>query len=282
LQDKQNHFTFVGARPDVDGEFTEPQQSGESLDALFNGKLKFYQSRSGYRVSLDALLLGHFVTVKRGAKVVDLGTGNGVIPLVLASFHRQTAITGVEFQSAMAERAARNVKLNGLEKQIQIRRGDVRAIAAVAAAESFDVAVCNPPFRKLGSGRVSPNGEKQIARHELYGDLGDFLAAADFLLRPKGRMALVYLAGRAVDLLTRMRQAGIEPKRLRMVHSFIGVDAPLILVEGIKGGRGGVEILPPLIVYQRAKQYSDEVAAMIAGRDYEATTKSRKSLPHRR
>ena len=241
-------------------------KSGESLDALFDGKLKLFQSRGGYRFSLDALLLAYFATLKRNDRVIDLGTGNGVIPLILAKLHPEVTIAGVEYQSAMMERAARNVKLNQLDERISLCRGDVRAAGSIGSAGSFDVVVCNPPYRPRASGRVSPNDEKQIARHEIHGELGDFLAAGAFLLRARGRMYLVYLAGRAVDLLSSMRQARLEPKRLRMVHSFKHSEASLILVEGVKHGRSEVEILPPLIVYREGKEYSDEVAAMIAGK----------------
>ncbi len=241
------------------------QQGDETLDALFHGKVKLFQSRSGYRFSLDALLLAHFVTLKARECAIDLGTGNGVIPLILARLHNDAAITGVEIQPAMAERAARNVRLNRLASRIHIRLGDIREVGAIAPAASFDVAVCNPPYRRAASGRISPNDEKRIARHEWRGDLGDFLRAADFFLRAKGRITIVYLAERAADLFSAMRAARLEPKRLRMVHSFIDADASLVLVEGIKGGRSSVKILPPLIVYGDGKNYSAEVAAMIAG-----------------
>jgi tRNA1Val (adenine37-N6)-methyltransferase len=238
---------------------------GETLDTLFDGKLSLFQSRTGYRFSLDALLLANFVTIKRREKVVDLGTGNGVIPLVLAYLHPSVTLTGVELQPAMIERARRNVELNGLERRIQILSGDVRAVAQLAAEGSFDVAVCNPPYRKPGSGRISPNDERQIARHETQGDLGDFLHTGAFLLCAKGRMAMIYSAGRCSDLLSAMREARIEPKRMRMVHSFAGVEASLVLVEGVKGGRSGVEVLAQLTIYRRGKEYSEEVAAMIRG-----------------
>jgi len=241
------------------------QPDDETLDALFHGKVKLFQSRSGYRFSLDALLLAHFVTLKARERAIDLGTGNGVIPLILARLHNNVAITAVEIQPAMAERAARNVRLNQLEDQIHIRLGDIREADAIAPAARFDVAICNPPYRRAASGRISPNDEKRIARHESRGVLGDFLRAADFFLRPRGRMAVVYLSERAVDLFSAMRAARLEPKRVRMVHSFIDADASLILVEGMKGGRSGVKILPPLIVYGDGKNYSAEVAAMIAG-----------------
>jgi tRNA1Val (adenine37-N6)-methyltransferase len=244
---------------------TSSARRGETLDTLFDGKLRIFQSRAGYRFSLDALLLAHFVMIKGRDKIVDLGTGNGVIPLVLATLHRSAILTGVELQPAMIERARRNVQLNGLEKRIQILSGDVRAGERLAAAASFDVAVCNPPYRKPSSGRISPNDERQIARHETQGGLGDFLRTGAFLLRPKGRMAIVYSAGRSIDLLSAMREARIEPKRMRIVHSFAGVEASLVLVEGVKGGRSGVEVLGPLTIYRRGKEYTEEVAAMIAG-----------------
>lgn len=249
----------------ANGDVISPAHRDETLDILFDGKLSLFQSRTGYRFSLDGLLLANFVTVKRREKIVDLGTGNGVIPLVLAILHRSVILTGVELQPAMIERARRNVQLNGLEKRIQILSGDVRAGERLAAEASFDVAVCNPPYRKPSSGRISPNDEKQIARHETRGDLGDFLRTGGFLLRPKGRMAVVYSAGRCIDLLSGMREARIEPKRMRMVHSFADVAASLVLVEGVKGGRSGVEVLAPLTIYRRGKEYTEEVAAMIAG-----------------
>lgn len=242
------------------------ETTDETLDALFSGALKLFQSRNGYRVSLDALLLAHFVTVKRRERVIDLGTGNGVIPLILARLHDDIAIAGVEIQPAMVARAEKNIRLNQLVKQIRIYARDVRAIETIAPAASFDVAVCNPPYRLASSGRNSPNDEKRIARHECCGALGDFLSAAGFVLRAKGRVALVYLADRAVELFAAMHAARLEPKRLRMVHSFIGAEASLVLVEGIKDGRKGVKILPPLIVYGDDKEYSAEVAAIIAGK----------------
>ena len=239
--------------------------SDESLDALFNGRLKLFQSRVGYRFSIDALLLSRFAVLRPHERAVDLGAGNGVVSLILASFHPQVSITAVEFQAALAERAERNVKLNRLESKIQIRCGDVRLVQSLGSPESVDVVVCNPPYRQRDSGRTSPNDEKQVARHEIHGGLNDFLKAGAFLLRPNGRMTLVYLASRTVDLLAAMRALKIEPKRLRMVHSFSDGDASLVLVEGVKGGRAGMKIEPPLIIYRHGKKYSDEAAALISG-----------------
>lgn len=237
----------------------------ESFDAFFDGRVTLYQSRAGYRFSLDALLLAHFVTVKTGARIVDLGTGNGVIPLALATLHRSIEVTGIELQPSMVERARRNIVQNELQSRIKIAHGDVRSPNQIAGAGVFDVAICNPPYRKSTSGRLSENRERQMARHEIAGGLAEFLGAGSFLLRAHGRIALVYNAVRSVDLLSAMRHAGLEPKRLRFVHSFAGAKASLVLVEAIKGGRSGLEVLPPLIVYRRDKTYSAEVASMIAG-----------------
>lgn len=240
--------------------------STETLDALFNGRLTLYQSRAGYRFSLDALLLAHFATIRSGDRIVDLGTGNGVVPLVLADLHETIHVTGVELQKTLAERARRNVAANRLESRVDILAGDVTRCQEIAAPDSFDAAVCNPPYRKAGSGRLNPDAERQLARHEIRGSLKEFLAAGSYLLRAKGRMALVYPALRSVDLLAAMRNAGLEPKRLRLVHSFAAAPASLLLVEGVKGGRAGVEVLAPLTIYRQGKEYSEEVAGVIAGR----------------
>ena len=240
-------------------------RSDESLDAFFDGRVTLYQSRAGYRFSLDALLLAHFVTVKTGARIVDLGTGNGVIPLALAVLHPSVEVTGIELQPRMVERARRNIAQNELQTRIKIAHGDVRSPNQIGGGGLFDAAICNPPYRKSTSGRLSVNQERRVARHEIAGGLAEFLRAGAFFLRANGRMAMVYDAVRSVDLLTAMRHAGLEPKRLRVVHSFPGAKASLLLVEAIKGGRSGLELLPPLIVYQDDKIYSSEVASMIAG-----------------
>lgn len=174
-------------------------------------------------------------------------------------------MTGIEIQPAMVERARRNVEVNGLDKRVKILQGDVREIGEHYVPAVCDVVVCNPPYRKPSSGRISVNDERRIARHELNGDLAAFLRAGALLLRNKGRMALVYLAARSADLIVAMRRAGIEPKRLRMVHSFTEAEASLILLEGVKGGKAGLAVQPPLMIYRRGKDYTDEAMAIIQG-----------------
>jgi tRNA1Val (adenine37-N6)-methyltransferase len=238
----------------------------ETLDTLFERRLRFYQSRSGYRFSLDAVLLAHFVAIKERDHAVDLGTGNGAVALMLAYLHPGCRITGIEIQPAMVERARRNVALNGMAERVSILSGDVRVLATLPEAGSFDAVVCNPPYRSPQSGRVSPHPEKRIARHEFEAALGHFLRAGNVLLTRRGRLALVYPAFRAVDALAAMRDAGVEPRRLRMVHSARRSEASLVMVEGVKGGKSELVVEAPLIIYDAPRQYSAEVAAMLNGK----------------
>lgn len=235
----------------------------ETLDALFQGKLKIIQTKRGYRFSIDAVLLAHFVKIDGSEKIIDLGTGNGVIPLILAFLYPAARITGLELQEEMVERALRSTDLNRLEQSVKIIQGDVRSVKNVFSPHGFDAAVCNPPYRETASGRINPDLERRIARHEIMGCLMDFLRAGYHLVRRGGRMSLVYPATRMVDLLQAMRVAGVEPKRLRLVHSFAGTVATLVLVEGIKGGRNELKVMPPLVVYTKERQYTAEMRAIL-------------------
>jgi tRNA1Val (adenine37-N6)-methyltransferase len=239
------------------------ETAAETLDSLFDGRLKLYQSRSGYRFSLDAVLLGHFLRLKQDARVADLGTGSGAVALVLAYRYPRARIIGIEIQPAMVERARRNAALNGLGERVTIVSGDVRRPATLPAPGSFTTVVCNPPYRSPLSGRVSRDPEKRLARHEFEGALGDFLRAAYTLLAGRGNLAVVYPAFRAVDVLAAMRAAGLEPKRLRMVHAAPEREASLLLIEGVKGARSALMVEAPLYVYEEPGRYSRAVAEML-------------------
>ncbi|MFQ5851735.1 MAG: tRNA1(Val) (adenine(37)-N6)-methyltransferase [Candidatus Binatia bacterium] len=236
------------------------------MDTLLQGKLAIIQRKRGYRFSLDALLLPHFLETRGKERVVDLGTGSGIIPLILVALNPLRQVVGLEVQQGMVDRALRSVGLNDLHDRVEIVRGDVRSIERHFPPRSFDVAVSNPPYRRLRSGRTSPDPERTIARHEVMGSLRDFLRAGSYLLRPGGRMDLVYPATRTVDLLGAMRQEGLEPNRLRVVYSFEGAPAALVLAEGIKGARNELKIMPPLVVYAEGKQYTKEMNAILEGR----------------
>lgn len=237
----------------------------ETLDAIFQRKLVVVQSKRGYRFSLDAVLLAYFVEISGAERIMDLGTGNGVVALILASQNPSVQVIGLEVQARMVDRASRGVTLNRLKDRVEIVQGDVCSVVQNFAPQSFDIVVSNPPYRRLKSGRVNPNPERNIARHEVKASLRDFLSGGSYLLRRGGKMTLVYPAARAIDLFTGMRETDLEPRRLRFVHSFAGARAAFVLVEGVKGARPELEIMRPLVIYAKRQQYTDEIIAIFAG-----------------
>jgi len=222
-----------------------PLLPGESIDRFLDGRLQVIQSRGGYRFSIDAILLSDFVTIREGDVVVDLGTGCGIIPLILLITGSAGRAVGLEIQEELAFQALRNVRLNGLEDRMLIVRGDIRCLPL--AGNSADVVICNPPYRKTNSGRINPDPRRAIARHELLTSIDDILGAAAYLLKKKGRFALIYPAVRLTDILARLRHIKLEPKRIRLNHPGLDADAKLALIEATQGGRPGVQVLPPLL-----------------------------------
>ncbi len=238
------------------------QSEEEIVEDLLKGRLKIIQPKRGYRFSIDALLLANFTLVKKRANVADLGTGSGVVPLVLSFLHPGASITGVEIDAETADRARRSVALNNLAEKIDIVCGDVRSVETLLSPGSFDTVVANPPYGKIETGRINPEGKTAAARHELAGGLDDFIKAAACLLKPKGRFSLVYPARRLSDAMAEMRKGGVEPKRLRMVHSREGAAAKLVLLEGVKGGGVEMEVMAPLVIYESDGRYTKEIEAM--------------------
>ncbi|MGH7843690.1 MAG: tRNA1(Val) (adenine(37)-N6)-methyltransferase, partial [Candidatus Binatia bacterium] len=228
----------------------------ETLDTLLRGRLAVLQGKTGYRVSLDAILLARFVRIHEAKKILDLGSGNGPVALMLAALHPTARIVGLELQDRMVDRARRSVELNRLGERVDIIAGDVRRVTQIFQPGSFDLVVSNPPYRAPQSGRLNPDAEKQIARHEVSGRLEDFLRAGAYVLRKGGMFVAVFPAPRAIDLLAAMRQEGIEPKRLRFVHTVAKGPASLILVEGAKEGGKELKVLAPLAVYDDHRSYT--------------------------
>ena len=222
----------------------EPR-TDECVDTFLDGRLKLIQFRRGYRFSIDAVLLAQFVSIKHDDVVIDLGTGCGIIPMVLLLNEPVGHIFALEIQPELAEQAARNARLNGFEHEVEVILGDLKHLPLESS--SADVVICNPPYRQKNSGRINPDPQKAIARHELLSSLNDILDAAAKALRPKGRFAMIYPAARLADLLIKMRGFNLEPKRLRIVYPSMQSDANLALVEASLGGRAGLKILPPLL-----------------------------------
>lgn len=218
---------------------------GERLDSFLDGRLKVIQPAEGYRASIDSVLLSRFVTIRPRDTVVDLGTGCGIILLILLLTRPVEHGFGLEIQEELANQAARNAWLNGLEDKMTIIRGDIRH--PPIAHKSADVVVCNPPYRQAFSGRLNPNTQKAIARHEILASLDHILGAACRILRTKGRLAVIYPAFRLVDALTRLRDFALEPKKIQFTHPTLHSEANLALVESTLNGRPGVTIKDPFI-----------------------------------
>jgi tRNA1Val (adenine37-N6)-methyltransferase len=236
----------------------------ETLDYFLSGNVKIFQKKKGYRFSIDSILLAYFIRLKEGQKVVDLGTGSGVIPIILATKFKSTEIWGVEIQEELAEMAHRNIEMNHLQGRVHIVKGDARNLADRMESEGFDIALTNPPYRKIRSGRLNLEPEKAIARHEITGSLADMAKIAFRLLKPKASFYLVYPAVRIADLITCIRKSRLEPKQLRLVHPNVRKGAQLILVEAIKGGGPGVEIRPPLFIHDLNGKFSEEMQSIYA------------------
>jgi len=235
------------------------QKDGESLDRLLDGALKILQPSKGYRFSVDALLLASFFRERPGDQVLEFGPGCGIISLILALRNPNVHITGIEIQEELADLARRNVALNNLSNRIDIETGDIRQVAERLPPSAFDAVLFNPPYRRLLSGKVNPDPQKAVARHEVEGSFADFLRGARHVLKPAGRVAFIYPAPRCAEAISRLRHEKIEPKRMRLVHSYPNSEAVFILVEGIKEGGEELHILPPLFVYKAGKAYSDEM-----------------------
>ena len=222
----------------------------ETLDALFNGRLQILQKKKGYRFSVDAILLSQFTKIRKNETVIDLGTGCGILPLILSQTTKANFLVGVEIQKGMAECAEKNVFLNHLGNRISILKQDFRDLRRTFPPGSFDVVLSNPPYRRYRTGRINPSMEKAIARHEIKGTLGDLISIASYLLPPKGRCYLIFPALRTVDLLVALRGGKLEPKRLRLVHPSIAEEAKFILIESIKDSGAELKIMDPLILHE--------------------------------
>jgi tRNA1Val (adenine37-N6)-methyltransferase len=236
--------------------------SSLTTDTFFDGKIRVMQYRRGYRFSIDAVLLAHHAAPRRRDKVLDLGTGCGIISLIMARRRCDLKIYAVEVQTELADLAVSNVHQNQLEDRIDVLCTDMKLLTLQLTSGPFDLIVSNPPYHRPGSGRINPDSQRAVARHEIKASLADVLQTTRRMLRTAGRFVTIFTAKRTTDILTQMRHEQIEPKILRMIHSNRDADARLVLIEGIKGGRAGLKIAPPLIVYDEQGAYTAEVKQM--------------------
>jgi tRNA1Val (adenine37-N6)-methyltransferase len=232
-------------------------------ETFFDGRLRVAQSRLGYRFSIDAVLLAHFVEPRAGQTLIDLGTGCGIIPLMLVFRHPHIRVWGVEIQPELVGLAVDNVRANHMADRIHILQADMRAITPDLSAGPVDVVCSNPPYHRGRAGRLNPDGQRAVARHEIAITLPALLQASRRVLKTGGRFVTIYPAERAAELIGHMRSVHLEPKRLRPVHSSGSTDARRVLVEGRAGGRPGLTIAAPLIVFREDGEYSAEVRRML-------------------
>lgn len=236
----------------------------EQIDTLKNG-YKIIQDTERFMFGIDAVLLADFVRfegcgksggIKRNDKIIDLCTGNGIIPLILSGFYPGNCFTGLEIQKESAELAARSVELNNLQDKIRIINGDLTKIDDFAgkyglAKHSFDVVTCNPPYSVVESGKQNPKEPKAIARHELLCTLEDVVAAADFLLKPHGKFFMIHRPYRLAEIFGALYHHQLEPKRMRLVSPFAGEEPNLVLIEARKNAHPSLKIEPELAVYEK-------------------------------
>lgn len=233
-------------------------QANERLDDLVKSGRKIIQNEAEFCSSLDAVLLAHFPNYKKSFRVLDLGTGTGVMPLLIADEVRE--IQAVEINPVMAELAARNMRLNGLEEKITVRRGDYREIRELYAPESFDLVLVNPPYRPVNHGQQNALHGVARARHEVTATLADVVWAARYALKFRGRLAMVHLPERLGEILVALHENQLEAKRVCFVQPKPDRDPNMVLIEAVVGAApGGLKVSRPLIVHAADGSYTEEV-----------------------
>jgi tRNA1Val (adenine37-N6)-methyltransferase len=235
-----------------------------TIDTFLNGRIRIHQETKGYRFSVDAIIVASGVHPKPGEKILDLGTGCGIISILLAFRYPAISITGVEIQHALAELARRNVVENQMQNRVSIISGDIRTLSQSQVGGPVDWIISNPPYHKPDSGRINPTRQKALARHEIHLNLQELLEAVKKLLRNGGWFITIYPSVRIVALFGSMKSVGIEPKRMQSIHSTANDKAKFIRVQGKMGGRPGLEILPPLIIYNPDGTYTEEMQKMMS------------------
>lgn len=233
-------------------------QPDETLEDLQLNGLFILQKKDSFRFGMDAVLLSNFVNAKKDHSILDLGTGSGIIPILLSTKTKSKKITGLEIQSEIADMAKRSVEGNGLGDKVEIINGDIRQAVSIFGSGIFDILVTNPPYTRVGSGLINPEDTKAIARHEICCTLSDVLKSSSVLLKPQGEFYMVHRPERLTDILEGMRKVRIEPKILRMVCAKAGKEPSLILVKGLKNGNPGIKILPSLYIYDDEGNYTKE------------------------
>ena len=231
----------------------------ERIDDLQRNGYRIIQKKKGFCFGMDAVLLSGFAQVKEGEMAVDLGTGTGIIPILLEAKTKGRHFTGLEIQEEVAEMANRSVRLNHLEDRVDIVRGDIKEASRLFGKASFDVVTSNPPYMNDNHGLKNPDLPKAIARHEVFCTLDDVCREASLLLKTGGRFYMVHRPHRLAEIITSLKNYKLEPKRMKLVHPFIDKDANMVLIEAVRGGKSMMKVEAPIIVYQKPGVYTQEI-----------------------
>lgn len=231
----------------------------ERLDDLHRNGYRIIQNEKAFCFGMDAVLLSGYAVVREGERAADLGTGTGIIPILLEAKTGGEHFTGLEIQAEMADMARRSVALNHLEEKIDIVYGDIKEASQIFGAASFDVVTTNPPYMNDAHGLQNPDPVKAIARHEVLCTLEDVVREGAKLLVPGGRFYMVHRPHRLVEIINTMTSFKLEPKRIKFVHPFVDKEANMVLIEGIKGGKSMIKVEKPIIVYKEQGVYTDEI-----------------------
>lgn len=231
----------------------------ERIDELQRNGYRIIQNEKKFCFGMDAVLLSGFARAGKGERVLDLGTGTGIIPILMEAKTEGKSFTGLEIQEEMAEMAARSVKLNGLEEKVSIIQGDLKEASKRFGKASFDVVTCNPPYMNQNHGLKNPDEPKAIARHELLCSFEDVAREAAALLKSGGRLYLVHRPHRLTEIFETLRAHKLEPKRMKFVHPFADAEANMVLIEAFRGGRPQMRVEAPVIVYEKPGVYTNEI-----------------------
>ena len=243
----------------IENEATTLLRNNERIDELHRKGYQIIQDPGRFCFGMDAVLLSGFARVKRGEKVLDLGTGTGIIPILLEAKTDGEHFTGLEIQPESADMAGRSVRLNHLEEKVSIVTGDIKDASKIFGASSFDIITTNPPYMIGEHGIRNEADAKTIARHEVLCTLDDILAQSAKLLKNGGRFYMIHRPFRLAEIFSKMVAYGIEPKRMQLVYPYVDKEPNMVLIEGLRGGRSRLTVEKPLIVYKSEGEYTDEI-----------------------
>lgn len=234
----------------------------ERLDELQRNGYRIIQNPEKFCFGMDAVLLTGFAGARKGERLLDLGTGTGIIPLLMEAKYRYTHLVGLEIQAESADMAARSVRLNGLCDKIEIVTGDIKEADRIFPAASFDCITCNPPYMIDKHGIANPDGPRAIARHEILCTFEDVAKQTEKLLKPGGHFFLVHRPFRLAEILVTLVQHKLEPKRMQMVYPYVDREPNMVLLEAVRGGKSRMTVEKPLIIFREPGVYTPEISAV--------------------